>query len=71
MTYRERLNSWVIARLLPSQRWAIVARFHRQSDADGYAQVLRQMMPGVLLWVAFDGRRGGVVELGGDGVTGR
>jgi len=67
----KRLNSWVIARLLPSQRWAIVARFHRQSDADGYAQVLRQMMPGVLLWVAFDGRRGGVVGLEGDGVTGR
>lgn len=57
MTYRERLNSWIIARLLPNHRWAIVARFYRRSDADGYAQILRQTMPGVLFWVVFDGRR--------------
>ncbi|BAU42881.1 MULTISPECIES: hypothetical protein [Cyanophyceae] len=54
MTYQERLNSWLVVHLRPDYRWAIAARFHRRSDADGYAQLLRQRSPGALFWVVFD-----------------
>ncbi len=54
MTYRERLHYWAIARLLPTQHWAIVARFHKRSDADGHLVLLQQMLPTVQLRVVFD-----------------
>ena len=54
MTYKERLCCWVIARLLPTQQWIIVARFRSRSDADGHFQFLRQTIPHVKFEVVFD-----------------
>jgi hypothetical protein len=54
MTYRERLNCWAIARLLPNQRWIVVARFRNRSDAEGHFQFLQQKMPQIPFKVVFD-----------------
>ncbi|HAZ45349.1 MAG TPA: hypothetical protein DDW76_18490 [Cyanobacteria bacterium UBA11369] len=54
MTYRQRLNCWAIARLLPTQQWAIIARFRNRSDADGHFQFLRQKVPHIQFKVVFD-----------------
>ena len=56
--YRDRLNCWAIARLLPNLQRAIVARFRSRSDADGYLQFLRQHMPEADFVVLFDVGRG-------------
>ncbi|HAA28307.1 MAG TPA: hypothetical protein DCE56_12255 [Cyanobacteria bacterium UBA8553] len=54
MTYRQRLQCWAIARLLPSQKWAIIARFRSRSDAEGHFQFLRRKVPNVSFKVVFD-----------------
>lgn len=41
MTYQDRLKRWAVVRLLPNMQRVVVARFVKQSDADGYAQALR------------------------------
>jgi hypothetical protein len=45
MAYERRIKRWVVVRILPSLRHVDVARFYRFSDAEGYAQVLRQLNP--------------------------
>lgn len=54
MPYRERLNYWAIARLLPTQNWRIVARFHRRSDAEGHCEFLKRSHPDVQFKVVFE-----------------
>ncbi|MFB2978946.1 hypothetical protein [Microseira sp. BLCC-F43] len=54
MTYRQRLNCWAIARLLPTHQSAIIARFRNRSDADGHFQFLRWKVPHIQLLVVFD-----------------
>jgi hypothetical protein len=54
MAYKERLNCWALARLLPNQQWIIVARFRSRSDAEGHFQFLRQTIPNVPFQVVFD-----------------
>lgn len=54
MSYREQLNNWAIARLLPNSQWIIIARFRSRSDADGHYQFLRGSMPNDTLKVVFD-----------------
>ncbi|MBU7582804.1 MAG: hypothetical protein KAF91_07815 [Nostoc sp. TH1S01] len=61
IAYKERLNSWAIARLQPDAQREIVARFRSRSDADGYMQRLRQMMPDASFMVVFDCQREEVV----------
>ncbi|MBD2437679.1 hypothetical protein [Nostoc sp. FACHB-110] len=61
IAYKERLNSWAIARLQPDAEREIVARFRSRSDADGYMQRLRQMMPNSSFMVVFDCQREEVV----------
>ncbi|MBD2460004.1 hypothetical protein H6G89_03005 [Oscillatoria sp. FACHB-1407] len=51
--YRERLNAWAIARLLPNLEPHVVARFRSRSDADGYLDSLRQRMPNDQFIVTF------------------
>jgi hypothetical protein len=53
MTYADRLKYWAIVRLLPTQRWVILARFHRRSDAEGHLRFLRRQMPNVVLAIVF------------------
>ncbi|HEY9644902.1 MAG TPA: hypothetical protein V6C88_00960 [Chroococcidiopsis sp.] len=40
MHYRENLNAWAIARLLPNNEWETVARFRSWSDAEGHLKRL-------------------------------
>ncbi|MBD6614378.1 hypothetical protein FNW02_00430 [Komarekiella sp. 'clone 1'] len=61
IAYKERLNSWAIARLLPDTQREIVARFRSRSDADGYMQHLRQEKPNTSFMVVFDCQREEVV----------
>jgi hypothetical protein len=59
--YKERLNNWVIVRLLPNMQRVTVARFRSRSDADGHLQCLRQLMPNARFVVMFDSQRDEVV----------
>jgi hypothetical protein len=54
VSYKERLNNWAIARLLPNMQHTIVGRFRSRSDADGHLQCLRQLMPDDSFVVVFD-----------------
>ena len=54
VSYKDRLNNWAIARLLPNMQHTIVGRFRSRSDADGHLQCLRQLMPDVSFVVVFD-----------------
>ncbi|NET02208.1 MAG: hypothetical protein F6K62_23635 [Sphaerospermopsis sp. SIO1G2] len=57
ISYRNRLNSWTIARVLASQERVIVARFRTKSDADGYIQHLQQLSPDTVFELFFDYRQ--------------
>lgn len=54
IAYRDRLNCWAIARLLPKMQRIIVARFRNRSDAEGHVQCLRQLIPHASFIVVFD-----------------
>ncbi|HEY9657941.1 MAG TPA: hypothetical protein V6C65_05710 [Allocoleopsis sp.] len=54
MTYGDRLKRWVVVLLLPKMQRLDVARFHKASDAEGYAQVLRRINPDRTYTVMFD-----------------
>ncbi|HLP90665.1 MAG TPA: hypothetical protein VK184_19055 [Nostocaceae cyanobacterium] len=53
-SYRNRLNGWAIARTVANSEKVIVARFRTRSDADGYIQHLRQLIPDGTFEVIFD-----------------
>jgi hypothetical protein len=57
IAYKERLNSWAIARQLPNTQREIVARFRSRSDADGYMRHLPQEIPNASYLVVFDCQR--------------
>ncbi|MDZ8035816.1 MAG: hypothetical protein RMY64_35885 [Nostoc sp. DedQUE08] len=57
LAYKERLNSWAIARQLPNTQREIVARFRSRSDADGYMRHLPQEIPDASYMVVFDCQR--------------
>ena len=54
MLHRERLNPWIIVRLLPKMQRIVVGRFRNWSDADGHLRILQQLIPGAELIVVFD-----------------
>lgn len=54
LSYKERLNNWAIARLLPNMQHTIIGRFRSRSDADGHLPCLRQLMPDAAFEVVFD-----------------
>lgn len=54
MTYRDRITRWVVVRLLPNMQRVTVARFAKESDADGYAKTLQRLYPDQTLVVMFD-----------------
>ncbi|MFM5982395.1 MAG: hypothetical protein ACKO9I_18040 [Sphaerospermopsis kisseleviana] len=57
ISYRNRLNSWAIARVIANQERIIIARFRSRSDADGYIQHLRQLIPDGSFEIFFDSQR--------------
>ncbi|NJR66381.1 MAG: hypothetical protein HC772_15370 [Leptolyngbyaceae cyanobacterium CRU_2_3] len=54
MPYRDRIQRWVVVRLLPNFQHQDLARFHKCSDAEGYCQVLRRLEPNGRFAVMFD-----------------
>lgn len=54
MTYQERLNYWAIVRLLPTNQWVVIGRFHKRSDAEGHLQFWQQQVPDEQFKVVFD-----------------
>lgn len=54
MQYREKLHPWIVVQLLPKMQRVIRGRFRRESDADGHATILRQLIPGSTVVVVFD-----------------
>jgi len=55
MPYRDRLNRWLVVRLLPNMQRIVVARCRNGSDADGYLRTLRRLIPDGTFIVVFDG----------------
>ncbi|PSB26544.1 hypothetical protein C7B82_19540 [Stenomitos frigidus ULC18] len=58
MTYSDRLKRWAVVRLLAKMRRVTVARFVKESDADGFAHALRRLEPQATFIVVFDPRSG-------------
>ncbi|MBW4581315.1 MAG: hypothetical protein KME42_17235 [Tildeniella nuda ZEHNDER 1965/U140] len=54
MTYGDRLKRWAVVRLLATMQRVTVARFVKESDADGFVQALRRLEPHAKLIVVFD-----------------
>jgi hypothetical protein len=53
MTYRNRLERWLVIRLLPITQRVTLVRCYRESDAAGYVQALRRLIPGEFI-IVFD-----------------
>jgi hypothetical protein len=54
MPYKERLNPWVLVRLLPNMQRITVGQFRNRSDADGHLQILRRLIPQAKFVVMFN-----------------
>ena len=54
MPYKQRLNSWIIVRLLPNLQRSVVGRFRSWSDADGQVSILRELRQEARQIVVFD-----------------
>jgi hypothetical protein len=54
MPYRERLNLWVLVRLLPNMQRVIVGQYRNRSDADGHLEIIRRLMPNSEFVVMFN-----------------
>ncbi|HEY9634438.1 MAG TPA: hypothetical protein V6D14_13570 [Coleofasciculaceae cyanobacterium] len=54
MPYRERLNSWVLVRLLPNMQQVTVGQYRNRSDADGHLEIIRRLMPNAEFVVMFN-----------------
>lgn len=55
--YKERLNSWTVARVLPDEQRVTVARFRSRSDAEGRMRLMRQLAPDARFELVFDCQR--------------
>lgn len=64
MSYQQRLNPWVIHRLLPNLKQLTVNRFRRRTDAEAYLRVLRQVQPHAKFAITFESNQGELVALG-------
>jgi hypothetical protein len=54
MPYRERLNPWVLIRLLPNMQRVTVGQYRNRSDADGHLAIIRRLMPNSEFVVMFN-----------------
>jgi hypothetical protein len=54
MPYKQRLNPWVLVRLLPNLQRITVGQFRTRSDADGHLQILRRLIPSAKFVVMFN-----------------
>ncbi|MBD2060478.1 hypothetical protein H6F88_31540 [Oculatella sp. FACHB-28] len=54
MSYQNRLNPWLVVRLLPTMQQIVVGRFRNWSNADGHRKTLKQLIPQAEFSVVFD-----------------
>lgn len=54
MPYKDRLNKWLVVRLLPNMQRITGAHFFRHSDADGYLRIIRQLIPKAEFVIVFN-----------------
>ncbi len=54
MPYKDRLNRWLIVRLLPNMQRITVAHFFRHSDAEGHQRMIRQLIPNARFVIVFN-----------------
>lgn len=54
MPYADRIQRWIVVRLLSQARHQDLARFYKCSDAEGYCQVMRRLYPNEKFEVMFD-----------------
>ncbi|MEG4515422.1 MULTISPECIES: hypothetical protein [unclassified Microcoleus] len=54
MPYKQRLNRWLVVRLLPNMQRITVAHFFRHSDADGYLRIVWQLIPKAQFVIVFN-----------------
>ncbi len=54
MPYKQRLNAWVLVRLLPNLQRVTVGQFRNRSDADGHLEILRRLIPNATFVVMFN-----------------
>ncbi|BAY12976.1 hypothetical protein [Calothrix sp. NIES-2098] len=54
MTYIERLSPWCIVRHFPNMQHQMLGRFRRRSDAEAHLQVLKRLIPNVVLTIIFN-----------------
>ena len=54
MPYKQRLNRWLVVRLLPNMQRITVAHFFSHSDADGYLRIIRQLIPKAEFVIVFN-----------------
>jgi len=54
MSYQEQLSPWVVHKLTPDLKQAVVARFRHRNDAEAYLKIVNRMMPQFRFAIAFD-----------------
>ncbi|WP_181314432.1 hypothetical protein [Phormidesmis priestleyi] len=54
MSYRRRLQTWTVIRLLPRMQRVTIGRFNHYSDAEGHLQILRRLIPEGEFLLIFD-----------------
>lgn len=54
MPYKQRLNPWVLVRLLPNMQRITVGQFRNRSDADGHLAILSRLIPNAKFVVVFN-----------------
>lgn len=57
MPYRDRLNRWLVVRLLPNLQRMTVAGFYKRSDAEGYLKAVRRLNPTAQFEIVFNAER--------------
>jgi len=64
MSYQQRLNPWVVNKLLPNLKQLTVSRFRRRNEAEAYLKALQQMQPQSQFALLFDVGNGEYASVG-------
>ncbi len=64
MSYQQRLNPWVVNKLLPNLKQLTVNRFRRRNEAEAYLKALQQMQPQSEFALLFDVGNGEYATVG-------
>lgn len=64
MSYQQRLNPWVVNKLLPNLKQLTVNRFRRRNEAEAYLKALQQMQPQSEFALLFDVGNGEYASVG-------